>query len=478
MAEAQLPATDGELHEAMEAVPQGLLWLDDNEVIRRHNGALRRFLGLACERQFVGDSVAALLRFLHQRGDYTGPGEDERVLAARLRALRSDDSPYYERMRPDGTVLRVSAGRLPSGGYLYSVSDATGERRAREAMQRKARATMLAMANFAEHRDEDTGIHVLRVSRMARQLAMRLHRDGAFPGEVDATFVERIGIAAILHDVGKIATPDHVLRKAGELDAGERSVMQQHTVTGERLLRQAQLLMSDNPYLEMGAQIALTHHEWYDGRGYPHALAGTDIPLAGRICAVADVYDALTSRRPYKEPWPLAEAAALIGRLAGTQFDPRVVDAFHAVLREGESAQLVAWTEAMAIGHEHIDEQHKMLVDTINLLADADRQQDRTLVGMVIDELLAYAAFHFHFEEELFAAVEPGELARHRALHRQFVEWVEQVRAEFVADNRAELGERILHFLRDWLRRHILGEDRRLCRQAGRPLLSAVPARP
>lgn len=461
MAEDEKPAMDGEPHDAMEALVQGVLWLDDNDVVRRHNAAFRRLLGLADTDDFVGRCIDELFRFLVARGDYAGDGEDERVLAARLAALKDGARPHLERVRPDGRVLRVSAQRLASGGYLFSLLDVTAERRAQEALRRKSRATMLALANLAEHRDADTGIHVLRVSRLSYQVARELQRRGACGGVVDDDFVERIGVASILHDVGKIATPDQVLRKPGMLECVERVTMQQHTVTGDKLLRQASLLMGDDHYLAMGAEIALTHHEWYDGRGYPAGLAGTAIPLAGRICAVADVYDALTSRRPYKEPWSPSQALALLREQAGSQFDPEVVDAFAAVMLEREAVALVRWDDAMSIGDAMVDEQHKVLVDTINLLASVERQEDRVLIGMVIDELVGYAAFHFHYEEELFAAAGYEDLERHRRIHQQFVQWITGVREEFHGHLQPQVGGRILSWLRDWLQRHILGEDMR-----------------
>jgi putative two-component system response regulator len=129
--------------------------------------------------------------------------------------------------------------------------------------------------------------------------------------------------ASVLHDVGKLGIPDAILSKPGKLNADEWEIMKTHTTMGERILRGSQ-----SPLVQMGQTIALTHHERWDGTGYPHGLAGTDIPLVGRIAAVCDVFDALLSTRPYKEPWPLERALAEVERSSGSHFDPDVVAAF------------------------------------------------------------------------------------------------------------------------------------------------------
>jgi putative two-component system response regulator len=126
-----------------------------------------------------------------------------------------------------------------------------------------------------------------------------------------------------MHDVGKLGIPDRVLLKPGKLDVDEWEIMKQHTVIGAQLLANSQ-----SPVLQMGELIALTHHERWDGSGYPNQLAGEDIPLVGRICAVADVFDALSSKRCYKDPWPLQDTLQEIRSLAGIQFDPRLIEVF------------------------------------------------------------------------------------------------------------------------------------------------------
>ena len=458
-----------ELSEAVDATDQGFLWVDAKLLVRGHNLAYRRLLGVDDAEQFVGQPYADLLRFLLKRGEYFDSGNHDDFVAQRLQALQNRATRRFERVRPNGTVLRVTVAPLPSGGSVYTYLDITGETRSLEDVRRNTKATVVAMANFAEHRDTETGVHVLRVARLVGQTARQLQKRGMFSGIIDDAFIEHLATASILHDVGKIATPDRILLKAGPLNDEERATMQLHAATGAQLLKQATLMMADSRYLSIGTEVALTHHEWFDGSGYPSGLAGEDIPLVGRICAIADVFDALTSRRPYKMPWCTEKALALIVQQSGTQFDPVVVAAFVEVVQERELVSLVRWTDAMSVGNMHIDEQHMILIDTINQLASAESQNDRPVVAMIIDELLSYAAFHFSYEEQLLDEVGYPQLDGHRRIHQNFVKWVINLREEFSFHRRAQLGERILGFLRDWLRDHILGEDQRY-----RPFIVAI----
>ncbi len=171
------------------------------------------------------------------------------------------------------------------------------------------------LGRAAEFRDEETGEHILRVARMGALL-------GSLVG-LDARECSRLEAALPMHDVGKIGVPDAILRKPGPLSERERAVMQTHTSVG------AELLSGDESRLLVLARtIALTHHERWDGAGYPSGLTGELIPLAGRICALVDVFDALCSERPYKSAWPVARAVEEIRSQAGRQFDPGLVALF------------------------------------------------------------------------------------------------------------------------------------------------------
>jgi putative two-component system response regulator len=171
------------------------------------------------------------------------------------------------------------------------------------------------LALAAEYRDDLTGAHTRRVATTAAALGRRMGLDGAT--------VRLLELAAPLHDIGKIGVPDAVLRKNGELDRDERAVMRRHTLIGARMLAS-----SDSPVLKLAEEIALRHHERWDGAGYPEGLANYQIPLAARIVAVADVFDALCCTRPYKPPWSVDKAVSEVQAGSDGQFDPDVVQAF------------------------------------------------------------------------------------------------------------------------------------------------------
>lgn len=437
---------------------QGLLWLDENLNVLGHNQPYRRLLDIEAENAFVGKPYQDLLQFVLERDNFQ-VGNIAQHLEDRITPLQEGKRLKIERVRPNGIALSIVAMPLPSGGYINTYLDVTRERQAQESLRRNAKATVVAMANIAEHRDTDTGIHVLRVARLVGQTARKLMKGGRYASEITEEFVERAATASILHDVGKISTPDRILLKPGPLTFEEREVIKEHTVVGAQLLQQARLTMGDSPYLAVGSEIALSHHEWFDGRGYPKGLSGDKIPLVGRICAVVDVFDALTSRRPYKAPWETARAVALIREQSGTQFDPEVVEAFLEVIDEREAVDLIQWSDTLSVGNQWIDDQHRILIDTINQLASAESLHNHHAVAMIIDELVSYATFHFNFEEKLMAADGFPRLEEHRLIHQGFVKWVTDFRDEFVTYDKRAIGEPVLEFLCNWLQHHIMDED-------------------
>jgi len=188
-------------------------------------------------------------------------------------------------------------------------------------------ATVVALADLAEFRDEGTGGHVRRVQNLTHAIARKLYQRGAYLEELTPQLLEMVGVASILHDVGKVSTPDVVLLKPGKHSPEEREIMQAHAKIGQSILERASKMVDGISYLTFGAQIAGGHHEHFDGNGYPHQLTGLQIPLSARIVAVVDVFDALLHKRPYKEPWPYSEVEAYIRERRGTQFDPEIVDA-------------------------------------------------------------------------------------------------------------------------------------------------------
>jgi hemerythrin-like metal-binding protein len=450
---------DCELVDTLDSLDQGFLWLDENFKIKRHNLAYRQLLQIDDINSFVNQPYRDLFQFLHKRGEFIESDTHETFMAERLCALKNSKMLNLERVRPNGIILSVTVKLLTSGGYVYTYRDITREIRSMEIVRRNIKATVVALANFSEHRDTNTGLHVLRVARLVGQTARQLKKDGQFTDIINDAYIDCVGTASILHDIGKICMPDSILLKDGSLNDNEQALMRLHPKNGADLLNQVQLMMGESSYLKNGAAISLTHHEWFDGNGYPDGLSGTDIPLSGRICAIVDAFDALTSRRPYKEPWSTVQAIAHIQKFSGSQFDPVIVEAFLKVINERELVSIVQWCDSMSVGNRHIDEQHKILIDTINQLASAESQNERSLVAMIIDELVSYTAFHFQFEEQLMKECGYPDLESHKRIHQGFVDWITDTREEFIFHRRTLFGERILNFLRNWLRDHILGAD-------------------
>ncbi len=201
-------------------------------------------------------------------------------------------------------------------------------------------ATLHVMVSFAEFRDEETGNHVRRTQEYVRLLGHWLRAEGHRP-ELDDARIEQLARSAPLHDIGKVAIPDGILLKPGPLSAEETVVMRGHALRGWEMLRRAadRMGVEGALYLADGMDIARHHHERWDGSGYPDGLAGEAIPLSARLMAVADVYDALISRRPYKEPMPHAQAMDFIRRESGRHFDPLLVQA---LLANGDEIRRIA----------------------------------------------------------------------------------------------------------------------------------------
>ncbi|HLN32767.1 MAG TPA: HD domain-containing phosphohydrolase [Gemmataceae bacterium] len=190
-------------------------------------------------------------------------------------------------------------------------------------------ALVLALAKLVEHRDTETGVHLMRIQSYCRCLAQEAARSPAFGEEINAHFIDMLECCAPLHDIGKVGLPDHILLKPGKLTPDERVLMQMHTVIGADTLQEvAKKHGFALAFLEMAADIARHHHERHDGRGYPDGLSGSDIPLAARLVAIGDVYDALRSRRVYKPALSHTTALRLIVDSSPGQFDPALVQIF------------------------------------------------------------------------------------------------------------------------------------------------------
>jgi len=222
--------------------------------------------------------------------------------ASERRALLAENRAYQRELE-----ARVDQRTRQLSEAMHRVEHSLQE------IQRAHLESIFVLSRVSELNDEYTGNHIRRVSSYCGEVARAL----GCPSE----FIEQITYSSPMHDIGKISIPSHILTKPGKLTPAEFEIVKQHTVNGARILEGI-------PFLSMAREIALTHHERYDGKGYPKGLAGDDIPLSGRIVAVADVFDALISRRPYKQPYPFGKALDIMAQESGEQFDPRVLEAF------------------------------------------------------------------------------------------------------------------------------------------------------
>ena len=193
---------------------------------------------------------------------------------------------------------------------------------------------IFALAKLAESRDPETGMHLERIQEYSRALAIQLSHQVAYADEITEEYIELIYLTSPLHDIGKVGIPDGVLLKPGPLSDTEFEIMKRHARIGAETLDALLKVQPDAPYLLMAREIAATHHERFDGTGYPLGMSGQDIPLCGRIVALADVYDALTTKRVYKPAYSHDVARATIVEGRGTHFDPGIVDAFLAIEKQ------------------------------------------------------------------------------------------------------------------------------------------------
>jgi len=201
-------------------------------------------------------------------------------------------------------------------------------------LERTQGAAIRSLARLAEYRDAETGFHLQRICEYTRLIATQVHLRAPYSFRISQEYANDISLSVMLHDIGKVSIPDQILLKPGKLDPQEWETMKKHTLFGWEVLHKADQELGAQSFLTLASSIALSHHERYDGKGYPKGTAGEQIHLSARIAAIADVYDALTSNRPYKEAWSHERAVEEIVGQSGSQFDPALVEIFHGLKDE------------------------------------------------------------------------------------------------------------------------------------------------
>ena len=195
-----------------------------------------------------------------------------------------------------------------------------------DSLVRTRDAVIFGLAKLADSRDPETGSHLDRISVYSRELSGALRSHPAYQDRVTNTFVRLIGTSSVLHDIGKVGIDDEILRKPGLLTDAERERMKRHSIIGGECILDIERRLGSSNFLEMAREIAFAHHERWDGSGYPYGLSQEQIPLAARIVAIADVYDALSSKRVYKDAYPHSRCVEIIREGSGTHFDPKLVE--------------------------------------------------------------------------------------------------------------------------------------------------------
>ncbi len=345
-------------------------------------------------------------------------------------------------------------------------------------LQQQAQVDIIhKLVTAAEFRDNETGEHIKRMSNYAGTIAKKMGLS-----EED---VQILILAAPLHDIGKIGISDNILLKPGKLNAKEFDEMKRHPVIG------AEILTGEHPLIVSGREIALSHHEKWDGSGYPYGLAGKDIPIFGRICALADVFDALTSSRPYKKAWSMEKALAFISANSGSHFDPEIVTAFLDSLPEimrirsvygdtneeliqsvnknenndssplvelSTSTSEVVWTSEISMKHEVLDEQHRYFHNLVNRIHESINVQNVNHLIACLSELKQYTSVHFIEEEKLMTEANYPKLEEHKEYHKMIKKRILQLCSDLEFQPLAVAVE-IKTFLDLWINEHMHKAD-------------------
>lgn len=346
------------------------------------------------------------------------------------------------------------------------------------------KATVVCLANLAEFKDNETADHLERTRHYGTLLAAQLRRLPRYKNMISKDYMDNIGFASVLHDIGKVGIPDEILKKPGKLTPDEFEIIKQHTVFAKAILKELVDKHKINDiFFTLSYNIAAYHHEKWDGSGYPHGISGEAIPLEARIFAICDVYDALRSERVYKDAFPHSKAMEIINSGCGTHFDPNLVEEFNRCAEQfrqihdtytmfykdisysdfGNNRRelKVEWNPGLSVGIDHIDDQHKILLSKINLLIKSilEGKGDESILS-ILNFLRNYSDEHFLAEEKIMEELNHPDLAVHKKAHdlfrKNFEKIISQISATGMNENTLIDIEK---YLISWLLDHIAEMD-------------------
>lgn len=349
------------------------------------------------------------------------------------------------------------------------------------------KAIIYALANLAEWRDIDTGMHLERTRNYGIILAKELSKDDKFKKIINKDFIDNLYYASPLHDIGKVGISDAILLKEGKLTEEEYGEMKRHVIIAKNILTEIiNKFGKANKYFTMCLNIAAYHHEKYDGTGYAEGLKGDEIYLEARIYALCDVYDAIRSKRPYKEEKSHEDTVSIIKDLKGTFFDPDIVDAFlrchhkfmevyetYSILTESKEIKddtrntnitNIQWSDKLSVGVQVIDNQHKELIKLINVMISSIlKGEGEDNIAEAISFLDKYIIVHFNTEEQLMIESSYPQYGLHIKQHLYFIDKFNSLKTRF---NNQEIDAKLLIDLNkeiiQWLVNHIYKSDKQL----------------
>jgi response regulator RpfG family c-di-GMP phosphodiesterase len=336
------------LDSTLQSIPQGLTVIGKDNRHKLFNQQYCDILNLPRSLIENYPTLPEVVQYQIARGDFNDPGNITPETRAYITSLGVNVDEHvkrnYVRKDTSGRYIEIQTHPMPSGDIVRTYTDVSKYENAHRKLQdllaehqemsqiilQRVREQMIdSMTELALTRDNETGLHIQRTKLYVKTLAQILSRAERYRDQLSDELIEKIAIAAPLHDLGKVGIPDHILLKPSRHTAEETVVMRTHAMLGETILAAASGAdRAATSLFNIAARIAGGHHENWDGSGYPRGLSGTDIPLEARLMALADVYDALTTERNYKKAWTHEAASAEIYRLSGRKFDPDLVFAF------------------------------------------------------------------------------------------------------------------------------------------------------